>query len=339
MLAIAEAIWFLQFKRREWRLWGTLFFGAIAQWALLGLLYPSSLVGYFTNVVSSYRFYHGLNEPMSFLIQLSTTFPSMLYLPVAFVALIFIRKRAATWRLSLGDPQLDATALPLAIAAYAWVVIQHKFWGYHFVPFYGLVVFFLFAEASALMSRLRLPRIALIAILVLPLYLIAARDIAYSSHESQMKTMTTRFKPLLGPNDGAMLLTEDIASVASGYYSRINWVGPWVMVHSLSGIVATQDQTVRGRELERFAQGILKRTQETRPAIILIDQGYANRARPLAYMLDRDVRLLPRFNAMGYVSVPEDLVDECWPGNGTFRLYLRKQDIEKAKAACPSLRR
>ena len=97
------------------------------------------------------------------------------------------------------------------------------------------VIFFIFVEIGHYQKRISYP------LLLIPLLFWTLQGIRISSLENHFTNDTQRFTTLMSKQKTMLLLTENVTTIASAYFSNVNLVGPWVYLHTLAGILKEKD--------------------------------------------------------------------------------------------------
>lgn len=293
----------------SWRIFVSILSGLVLPYLILGLQSGQSLKAFFTWAVPSYKYYYvGYQEEWSFLLITLKAYPLMIFMPFMFFGFLIYYRHEKN--------ELSIIALLLVFVSFLNVIVQHKFWNHLFIPMFGICLFFLYGEIARIKNKFVYP------LCLLPLCFWTFQGFKLSSLPSYYAEETSRFYSLM-PSRKVLLLTENVTSLASAYFSRVNLIGPWVFLHTFSGVLSEPDQQIKKRELTKIRNDILTSLDKESPELILIDDGYSLNGVDLAPMLEKRLFLISIFKNRGYHLLSDESVDSCCFGTGRFFVYKK----------------
>jgi hypothetical protein len=337
MMLVAEFLKWKETRVFDRRRLLSLGLGLFLPYLILAMLSFDSFHGFFTEVVPSWRFYTGYDESFLKLFEVVKLKPFVLVLPLLLFGVTFLFKVEAG-KDSANERGFRHIGFPLMLVAIAWALYQHKFWSYHFIPVYGVGVFFTTVQVDFYLRTKAGEKFsngvrALLFLGCLALLRNAASVIHGPS--SQFQT-TSVFAPLLSKDKKVMLLTEEVESAASVYFSRLDLVGPWAMLHSLRGILEVPDAEMKLDQSRKFLGEITDRLESTKPELVLVDAGYAIKGISLYPLLEGEFKFSEAVAARGYRRLFGNVTAKCIPETNPLLIFARSDLIPRMELACSS---
>lgn len=267
VLACEVVIWTFR-RKRDLAVWASVAAGMALPYLMLLLHSPASFRAFFGEVLpfqlsGSYEHY-----ATSFTDFVASPF----HLQMLFGALLFLAAWIGCFRRRLVDRTALLLLAALVAGAYLSIVHQHKFWSYHAMLFFALVIVggaFVFGRLAGGWRRGAWGRILAGVVAVL---LVGVTGISMGS----MKRMLADYGPLGYPvvpliegRERVMFFSMSVDYSFAPLHRRVRTVGPWSVHMVLPALLATEDEAERHAALDRYAARVSARIDETRPELLI----------------------------------------------------------------------
>ncbi len=256
--------------RRGWRVavpaW--LFSGMLLPLALLLLHSPASVVAMFADVLP----YHLTGAYAYYGSRLSDFWSSGFHAQILAVALPFLALAGLALRRGLAARTSPLLWTGLAAAAYLSVLHQHKFWSYHAMVLFGLLVVggaLLWGELARSLLNERVGRALVVVVLAGQ---VALCGITLEGLQTMLEGLRPRgheLVPLLRNREDAMFFSVSVDHSYGPVVARTPSVGPWSVHHRLPALVALEDPVLREAALAEYAGRVEARIAATRPELLV----------------------------------------------------------------------
>jgi hypothetical protein len=323
LIGLVEAFCWVRRERRSLPVVASLLGGMVLPFLLLLLHSRDSFVEFFTvlipiHITGKYDYYG--NTYADFLgSPLHTWIVGGALMLTACLAWAFVKHRI---------PRADLLLMAaLTCGGYLAILHQHKFWSYHAMPLFGMIVLFSAFVVSKMLGALDsvLIRNALVAILIVLLILLIAAAVA-NLHLmlDRVPPLGQELLPLLEGHDQVMFLSMSTDYVYAPLAMRMRICGPWTIHLVLPAMMDISDREVRDRELKSYAAAVAKQIDDAKPEM-LIFAPYRQALRPgdSLHEIFRRLGVVPR---SGYSPLPDLALRARHPQLAGWIVYLREEE-------------
>lgn len=268
LLAVVEFYILLRHRKLQFGQLTALAVGMILPYLLLAIHSTESFVAFFRDMVPLIfggRYVHYGMNASEFLL-------SGYHLQMVGSGLVFIGLCLVCWlKRAVSIPTL-ALLVGISVLSYIGMLQQQKYWSYHGVVYYGVVLVLsacLLAHAAGRSGMRRTAKTCLGAVLVVILCFTVLS--LYDLHV-MLKTKPPKdfyVVPLIKDRQKVMFLSASVDYAYAPFFTRVRTVGPWQEHWDLPFLIQIADGRERKRQLEEYCGKVRQVILDEKPELLL----------------------------------------------------------------------